>query len=120
MYIRSAEAVLYYLGQIVRYENEKSGEHTVKTIIRTDCRNESDLFLVRPALPQDKYSPVAVEYDGTKDVIPRISEGQSIDCPSDVSMESWGRAFRSGMGKLSPDALSDWSMIATRVRIDGQ
>jgi hypothetical protein len=82
--LRSAEAMLYFLGQIMRKEEIEN--YTTK--IEEECEGSKQslpLFVARKATADDKNPQVAVDYEGTKYVIPRLP-GYDAICPSDESM----------------------------------
>ncbi len=84
IYFRSAEAVLYYLGEILRAERD-----TGFTPLISACVNMPPvpLFLARVATGADSSPIVSVDYEGTRFVIPRDPRGETDDgCRSDRSM----------------------------------
>lgn len=86
MTLRSPEAVIYYLGQIMRAQDQnKTLDPKIKI---TGCENEEPvpLFVARKSTPADKAPYVAVNYDGDEYVIPRLNDSGK-RCETDRSMQ---------------------------------
>jgi hypothetical protein len=70
IYLRSPEAIIYYLGEVVRAHTLKKGA----TMIRIeDCDPNSPvpLFHIRTSMAQEEATHVSVDYEGVKYDIPR-------------------------------------------------
>ncbi len=85
IYLRSPESILYYLGEIMRAEKMADNKIAKPPKLKggKDKRCESWLFVAREAGAGDTNPFVAVDYEGTKYVIPRTDS--ETRCPEDVS-----------------------------------
>jgi len=89
LHLRSPEAILYYLGEIIRAEMK--GKPFIPTIKLNPkrCAEKPDapLFVVHKKTYKDKSPIVTVTYEGTTYVIPKSSDDESSDeCSVDRSM----------------------------------
>jgi hypothetical protein len=88
-YIRSPEAILYYLGEIVREQTRKEREKPFSIKVdreREGCKQkEEPLFVVHTSTGNHESSSVAVDYDGTRYSIPRTDSQDP--CVVDRSMQ---------------------------------
>lgn len=87
VYIRSPEAILYYLGEILRVENRKKDPYIPKIYAGLgECEGTKNwLFYARKAREEDINPCVSVEYDETRYVIPGKSDTKN-GCCRDRSM----------------------------------
>jgi hypothetical protein len=83
IYLRSPEAMLYYLGEIVRATADPKTGKPPKLKGGRDGSCQPWLFVARKAGAEDTNPFVAVEYEGTKYVIPGTDSGEP--CPEDLS-----------------------------------
>jgi hypothetical protein len=81
IYLRSPEAILYYLGEILRAEAET--EYMPKVMV-CDSKPPVPLFIVRKSTEKDKAYSVGVDYESTKYVIPNSDSNEG--CRIDRSM----------------------------------
>jgi len=72
VYLRSPEAILYYLGEILRVEDRTAGSNTpmIKVSGEPSAPPLARLFFARRATDKDKTPYVSVDYEGTQYVIP--------------------------------------------------
>ncbi len=84
IHLRSPEGILYYLGEILRAETEKDFTPMIKVC---ESGPPVPLFVVRKSMDNDEAPAVAVDYEGTRYVVPRGSFSDSADpCRVDRSM----------------------------------
>lgn len=84
IHLRSPEAMLYYLGQILRAEAQIN---FVPKIMLEKCESPVSLFIARKANDNDKAPIVSVDYEGTKYIIPGdVLTESDVKCPSDNSL----------------------------------
>jgi hypothetical protein len=85
IYLRSPETILYYLGQILRAEKIADDKIAKPPKLKggKDRPCEPWLFVAREAGAEDTNPFVAVDYEGTKYVIPRTDSEKL--CPEDLS-----------------------------------
>lgn len=88
IYRRSPEAILYYLGEILRAETRTEKAYTPKIEV-CESKPPVPLFLVRKSTDNDETPSVAVDYEGIKYVIPRnlITDSDN-GCLADRSMHA--------------------------------
>ncbi|NQT01466.1 MAG: hypothetical protein HQ580_05560, partial [Planctomycetes bacterium] len=84
VYLRSPEAILYYLGEILRAENstEDLNDPNIPKIDVSHDRSGASLarlFYAREATDNDIAPCVSVDYEGTKYVIPGDPDGYGTD-----------------------------------------
>ena len=81
IYTRSPEAILYYLGEILRAENRTENPYIPMIDVSHDRSGASParLFYARKARCKDVTPCVSVDYEGTKYVIPGDPDGQGKD-----------------------------------------
>jgi hypothetical protein len=87
--LRSPEAILYYLGEIMRAEKDSKDDlMSYKPIIYLcDKKVPAPLFVAREATADDKNPFVTVDYEGTKYIIPRESDdGDEKKCSANNSI----------------------------------
>jgi len=77
-YLRSPEAILYYLGEIMRAETENKFTPKIR-VCESQPEKEAPLFVVSVSSGNDKDASVAVEYDGTQYIIPEDLPADSHD-----------------------------------------
>jgi hypothetical protein len=72
IYLRSPEAILYYLGEILRVENRPEDPNTPMIHVGhgQSATSLARLFYARKATDDDTAPDVSVDYEGTKYVIP--------------------------------------------------
>jgi len=88
-YLRSPEAILYYLGEIVRAETENNFTPMVKiSVPGKEEPEDTPLFVVSKSMENDKDPSLAVDYEGTKYSIPGESDkkGRSMHVLSFISL----------------------------------
>lgn len=90
--LRSPESILYYLGEVMRYQAEKHGAQNI-TLESKICQNEKAVFLFlarkeTAATEKSKFSNphLSVDYDGGNYIIPRLADREDPECPPDESM----------------------------------
>lgn len=88
LHLRSPEAILYYLGEIMRVELNTDYIPTIRCYAdRCKGKPDAPLFVVHKKTYKDISPYVAVTYEGTKYVIPRSPDDESDDgCSIDRSM----------------------------------
>ncbi len=86
IYLRSPESILYYLGEIMRAEkaaDEKIAKPPKLRVGKDGRCPEFLLFVAHEARAEDTNPFVAVDYEGTRYVIPRTDSERM--CPDDLS-----------------------------------
>jgi hypothetical protein len=71
VYLRSPEAILYYLGELVRVENSKTG---FMLMLYEDGPYPAKLFYALKVTTNDKAHCVSVDYEGDRYVIPQVPD----------------------------------------------
>jgi hypothetical protein len=86
-YIRSPEAILYYLGEIVRVENKKKDSYIPYIGFHKELPNQKPvpLFRAYKAKAEDKSPCVSVVYEGVRYIIPQAPDSNDGYC-TDRSM----------------------------------
>jgi hypothetical protein len=91
IYIRSPEAILYYLGEILRVETQAENEGKCPKVPKVHSSHGGSrtssawLFYARKATDKNAVPCVSVDYEGTKYVIPGERDPDDIEC-TDRSM----------------------------------
>ena len=85
MHLRSPEAILYYLGQLARAQQQNLIPLVTVTTEAKPCPEEEVLFNVQKAPLDAKNAFVTVDYNHTRYVIPRTNSDAI--CPEDLSMD---------------------------------
>ena len=83
-YRRSPEAILYYLGEILRVENRKTDSHIPKIKNSKHISHPAKLFYARITTVKDT-APVSVDYERVRYVIPQDPDYND-GCCADRSM----------------------------------
>ena len=87
IYLRSPDAILYYLGEILRAKTDKNFDTKIHAC-GSDPSYASNLFDVEKAQGSTSDSYVSVEYEGTTYVIRRNKTEPKGACPSAQSMQT--------------------------------
>lgn len=85
IYLRSPEAMLYYLGQIMRDQNKHGYRKPEVEIERCSFAPPVPLFVARASTDTDKAPYVSVNYEGVEYIIPKLTDSQD-RCHADRSM----------------------------------
>lgn len=89
IYLRTPEAILYYLGEIMRAEANigKTEKDFIPQVVMNRCpaKEKVPLFVARKVLDLEKSAYLTVDYEGTKYGIAKISDSDK-PCEADRSM----------------------------------